>query len=82
VGSDVIEKSSLVTFEKYVKGMLSSHGSMTVERLHSMLRLISNGGEGNEAKFDMNMVQLRRFLQTLIEENKLEYIDNSYRIRK
>lgn len=62
--------------------MLASHGSMTLERLHSMLRLISNGSESNEAKFDMNMVQLRRYLQKLIDTNQLEYFDNSYRIRK
>ena len=62
--------------------MLSSHDSMTVERLHSLLRLISQGTEGQEAKFDMNIVQLRRFLQTLIDENKLELIDNAYRLRK
>ena len=62
--------------------MLASHGSMTLERLHSMLRLISNGSESNEAKFDMNMVQLRRYLQKLIDTNQLEYFDNAYRIRK
>ena len=62
--------------------MLSSHSSMTLERWHSMLRLISNGSESNEAKFDMNIMQLKRFLQTLIDSNRLEYIDNAYRIRK
>jgi DNA-binding SARP family transcriptional activator len=62
--------------------MLSSHDSMNIERLHSMLRLLSSGSEANEAKFDMNVVQFRRFLQTLIDDNKLEFIDSSYRIRK
>lgn len=62
--------------------MLSSHESMHIERLHSMLRLISSNSEGNEAKFDMNLVQLRQFLQTLIDANKIEFIDNTYRIRK
>ena len=62
--------------------MLSSHGSMTLERLHSMLRLISDGSESNEAKFDMNIMQLRRYLQTLIDDNQLEHLDNAYRIRK
>ena len=66
----------------FLIGMLASHGSMTLERLHSMLRLISNGSESNEAKFDMNMVQLRRYLQKLIDTNQLEYFDKSYRIRK
>ena len=47
-----------------------------------MLRLISSNSEGNEAKFDMNLVQLRKFLQTLIDANKIEFIDNAYRIRK
>ena len=71
------------TFNLFIPlGMLSSHSSMTLERLHSMLRLISNGSESNEAKFDMNIMQLKRFLQTLIDSNRLEYIDNAYRIRK
>ena len=66
----------------YFIGILASHGSMTLERLHSMLRLISNGSESNEAKFDMNLVQLRRYLQTSIDTNQLEFFDDSYRIRK
>ena len=66
----------------YFIGILASHGSMTLERLHSMLRLISNGSESNEAKFDMNLVQLRRYLQTSIDTNQLEFFDDAYRIRK
>jgi Anaphase promoting complex (APC) subunit 2 len=71
-----------ISLSSTLSGMLSSHESMHIERLHSMLRLISNNSEGNEAKFDMNLVQLRKFLQTLIDANKIEFIDNAYRIRK
>jgi Anaphase promoting complex (APC) subunit 2 len=63
-------------------GMLSSHDSMSLERLHAMLRLLASGGGANEVKFDMNMVQLRRFLQSLVDADKLEFSDNVYRIRK
>ena len=73
---------NFVTLYFTLPGMLSSHESMHIERLHSMLRLISSNSEGNEAKFDMNLVQLRQFLQTLIDANKIEFIDNTYRIRK
>jgi hypothetical protein len=70
--------------------MLSSQGSMTLERLHSMLRLLTagtgvGGGAGsgiNEERFDMNMVQLRRYMQTLADADKVELIDNAYRVRK
>jgi hypothetical protein len=52
-----------------------------------MLRLLASGSGGggggpNEMKFDMNMVQLRRYLQTLVDADKVELIDNAYRIRK
>ena len=63
--------------------MLSSHDSMTLERLHTMLRLVAGGSNNpNEAKFDMNLVEFRRYLQTLIDSDHLEFIDNAYRWRK
>jgi anaphase-promoting complex subunit 2 len=82
VASEIQMKSIMIVFEKYVKGMLKSHDSMPLERIHAMLKLLASGGEGNEAKYDMNMVQLRKFMQTLIDRDELEYFDNLYRIRK
>ena len=90
----IVDGSEVLTLHTYIlimaclivkthslSGILSSHGKMTLERLHSMLRLISDGSN-NEAKFDMTVVQLRRFLLTLIDAKKLELLDDTYSIRK
>mmetsp|Transcript_31089 Transcript_31089/g.29672 ORF Transcript_31089/g.29672 Transcript_31089/m.29672 type:complete len:145 (-) Transcript_31089:12-446(-) len=82
VASEIHMQSVRTVFEKYVKGMLRSHDSMPLERIHAMLKLLASGGEGNEVKYDMSMVQLRKFMQTLVDGDELEYFDNLYRIRK
>ena len=82
VSADNVEKATLETFERYIRGMLTSHESMSLERLHSMLRMVACGGAGNEVKFDMNLLQLRRFMQTLVDKEKIEMIDNVYKLRK
>jgi len=61
-GSDAAERASLETFERYIRGMLTSHESMTLERLHAMLRMVASGGGANEVKFDMNLVQVCKAL--------------------
>jgi len=83
VAQEVTEKAALSTFEAYVKGMLSSHGTMTLEKIHNMLKMVASGGSGESgAKFDMNLVQLLRFLQTLIDKDMLEVESGNYRLRK
>lgn len=81
-GGNTNEKALHRVIEGYMRGMLSSQGSMSIERIHSMLKLMINtdsGGAGDNAvKYDMTVVNLRRFLQTLIDSDKLEYIDGMY----
>lgn len=67
------------TFNGYVKSMLTSHGTMTLERIHSMLRMISMAGEH---KFDMNHSELQNFLSKLIEEDEIELLNGHYSLRK
>lgn len=82
LGSEVTEKAALAQFETYVKGLLTNHGSMTLERLHTMLKLIASGGAtGGSAKFDMNLVELQRFLQAFVDQDKLEFHDGQFRMR-
>lgn len=82
VGADVNEKASLIQFETYVKGLLTNHGSMTLERIYTMLKLISSGGSsGGGWKFDMNLVELKKCLQSFVDQDKLMIIDGQYRIR-
>lgn len=54
---------------------------MTIERLHTMLQMVATGSAGtSEAKFDLNLVQFRSFLQTLLETDKLELVDGLYKL--
>jgi hypothetical protein len=60
--------------------MLLSQGSMHIERIHAMLKLMV--GDSSSDRFDMTMVQLRKFLQTLVSVDKLEIVDGCYRLSK
>ena len=82
LGSDVTGRAALVQFETYVRGLLTNHGSMTLERIHTMLKLIASGGAtGGATKFDMTLLELQRFLQSFVDQDKLECIDGHFRIR-
>ena len=59
--------------------MLTSHGSMSIEKIHTMLKLLSAGS--SDMKFDMNLVQFKRYLQSLIDEDKIEFVDSVYKMR-
>ena len=70
-------------------GMLSNVESMPIERIHSMLRMMStsaangNSGSNEEFKFDMNIVQLKRYLQRLVDIDVLDLVsDNTYQLKK
>ncbi len=58
-------------------GLLSSHGGMSLERLHTMLKLVVGSG-GGDARFDMNLVELRRYLQSLADQFQIEIVDGVY----
>jgi hypothetical protein len=53
---------------------------MHIERIHAMLKLMV--GDSSSDRFDMTMVQLRKFLQTLVSVDKLEIVDGCYRLSK
>lgn len=60
---------------------------MPLERLHTMLKLIagasgSTGGGSGDIKFDMGMVQLQRFLQILVDTDRLEFAEGVYMTAK
>jgi len=61
--------------------------SMSLERIHSMLRMMaaasSSGGGGESWTFDMNLLQLKRFLQSRIDSDVLEVTNDAcYKLRK
>ena len=75
IGAEAQEKAALLKVTNYIKGMLRSHGSMPLDRIHTMLRMMDSG-------VDMNLVQLNRFLLSMVDNEVLEFFDNSYRMKK
>ena len=51
---------------------------MSLERLHSMLKMITSSSSGSDAQFDMSMQQLRAYLQGLVDIGKIEYLEGVY----
>ena len=61
---------------------LSPHGSMTLERIQTPLRLLASGESDRDVKFPRNMLQLQRFLQTLVVADILVNENNTYSLPK
>ena len=61
--------------------MLLNQESMHLERIHTMLKMLSSGNSSG-VRFDMNLVQLKKFLQKLVNSDVLEIIDGDYRLRR
>ena len=63
-------------------GLLSGHGTMSLERLHTMLKLLAGGTGGGtpvgDLHFDMSVQQLRTYLQSMVDQAKIECIDGVY----
>ena len=70
------EKAAMAIWQGYVRGMLRSHGSMPLERVHTMLRMMSSAGD---VPFEMNIVELRGFLAQM---DDIESVNNLYDLRK
>jgi hypothetical protein len=62
--------------------MLLNQESMHLERIHVMLKMLSSGATDGGRRFNMNLVQLRKYLQTLIQSDVLELVEGSYRLRR
>ena len=76
-------KAMYILCESYITGMLSNQESMTLERIHTLLKLMSGSDTRSDLKYDLNIMQLHQFLVKLVDSNKIELIDGSYRnVRK
>lgn len=54
---------------------------MPLERVHTMLRLVTSGSNDARFTFDMNLVQFKRFMQNLCDAAVLELVESgSYRL--
>lgn len=79
----------------YIKGLLLNNKLMTGDRLHNMLKMLSEATGGSTNKnsillnnsenvfnYNMNITQLKNYLNTLIDKEIIEYVDGSYQLMK
>ncbi|KAK2446336.1 anaphase-promoting complex subunit [Trifolium repens] len=84
VGDDEVEDRSgasvenqlrmdMTVYEKFILGMLKNIGSMTLDRIHNMLKMFCTA--------DKSLQQLQSFLSSLVSEEKLELRDGMYSLK-
>ncbi|CAN6479061.1 unnamed protein product [Victoria cruziana] len=71
-------KKEMTVYEKYVFGMLTNFGSMTLDRIHNTLKMFCMG----DHPYDKSIHQLQNFLSGLVSEEKLELRDGAYLLKK
>lgn len=68
----------MTIYEKFILGMLTNFGSMTLDRIHNTLKMFCVA----EPPYDKTIQQLQSFLSGLISEEKLELRDGMYFLKK
>ena len=80
VDPELQDKEALASMEKYIMGLLTNQDNMTVERIHSMLKMLYSGSSDDVmTRLGMNIVSLSKFLGTMVEAEKIDFVDNVYR---
>jgi hypothetical protein len=51
---------------------------MDLERVSTMLKLLVGTNSDSDIRFDMNLVELRQYLQTLVDQAKIGASDGLY----
>lgn len=78
--SEAQERANAIAIETYIRGMLNaSNDSMSIERIDTLMKLVATGSGSSDLRCDFNMVQLRHFLQSMVDSNKIEIVDGNYR---
>lgn len=68
-------EEELSVFWSYIVGMLTNLDSLSLERIHQMLRMFATG-------FEFSQDELKGFLQRKVREHKLIYAFNVYQLPK
>ena len=69
----------LEVYWSYVNGMLMNVGSLTLERIHSMLRMFAVHGE---ASSQCSVNEVKAFLASKVSDGKLVYVGGAYKLPK
>ncbi|XP_040378960.1 anaphase-promoting complex subunit 2 [Oryza brachyantha] len=71
-------RKEMTVYQKFIIGMLTNFGSMTLDRIHNTLKMFCIA----EPSYDKSLQQLQGFLSGLVSDEKLEMRDGSYLLRK
>lgn len=71
-------EEELQVFWSYILGMLTNLDSMSLERIHQMLKLFASQAPG----FEFSLEELKTFLQRKVREHKLCYGHGAYQLPK
>lgn len=68
----------MTVYEKFIMGMLTNFGSMALDRIHNTLKMFCS----SDPRYDKSLQQLQSFLSGLVAEEKLEFRDGVYLLKK
>ncbi|CAL9222463.1 unnamed protein product [Arabidopsis halleri] len=68
----------MTIYEKFIMGMLTNFGGMALERIHNTLKMFCVA----DPSYDKSLQQLQSFLSGLVSEEKLEFRDGMYLLKK
>jgi len=76
-----LREEELNTYWAYVEGMLRNLESMTIERIHSMLKMFTASSPGSAGSAEpLEIPELKVFLNKKIKEQKLVFLSGVYRL--
>ncbi|KAK1419923.1 hypothetical protein QVD17_29363 [Tagetes erecta] len=71
-------RKEMAVYEKFITGMLTNIGNMALERIHNSLKIFCS----THPVYDKSIQQLQSFLSGLVAEEKLEFRDGTYYLKK
>ncbi|XP_024994243.1 anaphase-promoting complex subunit 2 isoform X2 [Cynara cardunculus var. scolymus] len=71
-------RKEMTVYEKFIVGMLKNFGSMALDRIHNTLKMFCV----SDPTYDKSLQQLQFFLSGLVAEEKLEFRDGMYFLKK
>jgi len=78
VDVDAQLKEEMLVYESYVTGMLTNLGVLPLGRIHNMLKMFVTG----ENSYDKSEAELAKILQFMVREERLEFADGVYSVKR
>ncbi|KAK4771956.1 hypothetical protein SAY86_013731 [Trapa natans] len=71
-------RKEMTIYEKFIMGMLTNFGSMALDRIHNTLKMFCVA----DPTYDKSLQQLQSFLSGLVSEERLDFKDGVYYLKK